>query len=272
MHLRAHGDSPYRVVVVHGGPGAAGDLFAVARRLATRRGVLEPMQTAASVGGQIGELTTQIERHADPPVILIGHSWGAWLAALVAAEHPNLVRKLILVGSGAFEDKYVPMLRARRMERLTTAERMEFESLAQQLTQANPPSGALTRLGELAARTDMADPVEVETAPYSTPTDGQSIYTSVWTEAAALRRSGQLLQAACRIACPVIAIHGDYDPTPVEGVREPLERCGIEFRMVALEGCGHEPWRERHVAEAFYALLEDELRGDATALSFNNGD
>src|SRR5438128_234023 len=117
MHARAHGQPPYRVVVVHGGPGAAGDLFAVARHLATGRGVLEPMQTAASVAGQVSELTTHIERQTDPPVILIGHSWGAWLAALVAAEHPDLVRKLILVGSGAFEEKYVPMLRARRMER-----------------------------------------------------------------------------------------------------------------------------------------------------------
>jgi len=188
MHARAHGQPPYRVVVIHGGPGAAGDLFAVARRLAAKRGVLEPMQTATSVGGQVTELSRQIERQTHPPVILIGHSWGARLAALVAAEHPALVRKLILVGSGAFEEKYVPMLRARRMERLTSAEGMEFESLAQGLNGADPPRGALTRLGELAARTDIADPVEVETATYMTPTDGQSIYASVWPEAAALLR------------------------------------------------------------------------------------
>src|SRR5579859_3348950 len=154
MHVRAHGQAPYRVVVVHGGPGAAGDLFAVARRLATRRGVLEPMQTAASVGGQVLELASQIERQADPPIILVGHSWGAWLAVLVAAAHPDLVRKLILIGSGALEEKYVPMLRARRMERLTSAERIEFESLAERLNEADAPSGALTRLGQLAARTD----------------------------------------------------------------------------------------------------------------------
>jgi pimeloyl-ACP methyl ester carboxylesterase len=208
------------------------------------------------------ELAAHIERQADPPVILLGHSWGAWLAVLVAAVHPDLVRKLILIGSGAFEEKYVPMLRARRMERLTSAERMEFESLAQRLNEADAPSGALTRLGQLAARTDVADPVEVESAPYVTPTDGQSIYASVWPEAAAMRRDGQLLDAVRRINCPVVVIHGDYDPTPVEGVREPLERCGIEFRMLVLKRCGHEPWCERHAAETFYVMLEDELRED----------
>src|SRR5579872_2747503 len=146
MHTRLHGEPPYRVVVVHGGPGAAGDLFAVARRLANRGGVLEPMQTAASVDGQVLELATAIERQTDPPIVLIGHSWGAWLSALVAAEHADRVRKMILVGSGALDEQYVPMLRARRLERLTSAERVEFRSLAQRLDEPDPPSGALTRL------------------------------------------------------------------------------------------------------------------------------
>jgi hypothetical protein len=124
------------------------------------------------------------------------------------------------------EDKYVSMLRARRMQRLTSADRMEFDSLAQRLNEANAPSGALTRLGELAARTDVADPVEVETAPYTTPTDSQSIYASVWPEAAAMRRDGQLLDAVRRITCPGVVIHRDYDPTPVEVFASPpLSGC-----------------------------------------------
>jgi pimeloyl-ACP methyl ester carboxylesterase len=188
------------------------------------------MQTAASVGGQVSELTTHIERQSDPPVILIGHSWGAWLAALVAAEHPALVRKLILVGSGAFEEKYVPMLRARRMERLTSAERMEFESLAQRLNKPDPPRGALTRLGELAARTDVADPVEVEAAPYPTPTDGQSIYASVWPEAAALRRDGQLLHAVCRVEVRFV-VEGPTQ-TRVEVEHRGFERHGADADAV----------------------------------------
>jgi hypothetical protein len=29
--------------------------------------------------------------------------------------------------------------------------------------------------------------------------------------------------------------------------------------MVVLDRCGHDPWRERHAADAFYALLNGEL-------------
>src|SRR5262249_44414056 len=53
---RVYGSPPYRVVVVHGGPGAAGQMAPVARRLSEEYTVLEPMQSATSVEGQVDEL------------------------------------------------------------------------------------------------------------------------------------------------------------------------------------------------------------------------
>src|SRR5215211_3749423 len=94
--LRRYGAAPFRVAVVHGGPGAPGSVAAVARELARERGVLEPLQAARSVDGQVAELGDVLARAASPPVVLIGHSWGAWLAALLAARHPALVGKVIL--------------------------------------------------------------------------------------------------------------------------------------------------------------------------------
>jgi len=76
QNLRLYGDQPFRVAVVHGGPGAAGEMVPVARELARARGVLEPLQTKASVAGQIEELRTVLEASADLPTTLIGHSWG----------------------------------------------------------------------------------------------------------------------------------------------------------------------------------------------------
>jgi pimeloyl-ACP methyl ester carboxylesterase len=81
----------------------------------------------------------------------------------------------------------------------------------------------------------------------------------VWAEASALRSSGALIALAGEIRCPVVAVHGDHDPHPAAGVREPLERDLKDFRFLLLERCGHEPWRERHARDRFYSLLEDEL-------------
>jgi pimeloyl-ACP methyl ester carboxylesterase len=58
----------------------------------------------------------------------------------------------------------------------------------------------------------------------------------------------------------VVAIHGDHDPHPADGVREPLERALSDFRFVLLDRCGHEPWQERHARDRFYAILRNELR------------
>jgi pimeloyl-ACP methyl ester carboxylesterase len=77
--VRKHGADPFAVVAVHGGPGAAGEMEPLARRLGGTRGVLEPMQTAMTVSRQVDELRSSVESEASRPVVLIGHSWGAWL-------------------------------------------------------------------------------------------------------------------------------------------------------------------------------------------------
>ena len=64
-----------------------------------------------------------------------------------------------------------------------------------------------------------------------------------------------------RICCPVVAIHGAYDPHPAEGVERPLSASLPAFRFVLLERCGHTPWLERHAREAFYEAVENALDG-----------
>jgi pimeloyl-ACP methyl ester carboxylesterase len=232
--FRTHGSHPLCVVVVHGGPGADGDLGDMATRLALHHGVLEPMQTATTIDGQIDELKAVIESQAEPPVYLIGHSWGAWLAALLTARHPNLVGKLILVASGPFEAKYVAQLSAIRAER--RAANADSDNFAPIMPHAR----------------------EVEPLPH-VPVPG--LFEAIWPAANQLRASGELLETVATIGRAVVAIHGDYDPHPADGVREPLTRVLTDFRMILLERCGHSPWRERYAAESFYDVVERELTG-----------
>ena len=62
-----------------------------------------------------------------------------------------------------------------------------------------------------------------------------------------------------RIRVPVVAIHGEEDPHPVAGVREPLAGTPDGFRLVILPRCGHSPWRERQARDEFLRILEGEL-------------
>jgi pimeloyl-ACP methyl ester carboxylesterase len=260
-NVRWYGQAPFSVAVIHGGPGAGGEMAPVARELSSRRGVLEPIQTATSLQGQVEELRTVLESHAGLPVTLIGFSWGAWLSYLLAARYPALVRKLILVGSGPFEEHYVARLQATRFSRLSEEERAEFESISAALGDptVENKNALLARLGALASKTDAYDPIVDESDETDTFEPQGDIFQSVWTEAAELRRSGQLLELGKRITCPVVAIHGDYDPHPADGVREPLSAVLKDFRFVLLKHCGHTPWIERQAKADFYRVLEGEL-------------
>jgi pimeloyl-ACP methyl ester carboxylesterase len=257
---RVYGEAPYRVALLHGGPGAGGEMAPVARVLAADQGVLEPIQTAVTLQGQVDELRAQLERAADLPVILVGYSWGAWLAVLLAARHPALVRKLVLVSSGAFEPQYVAQLRQTRMSRLGPDEQIEFEAAIAALgnPEAANKDAHLRRLGALAHKADSYDPLPIEQREDRVEVSG-GVYQGVWHEAAEMRRTGALLELVRRIECPVTAIHGDYDPSPAEGVRAPLVANLAHLSFVLLECCGHTPWQERYAWETFYTLLRREL-------------
>jgi len=233
----------------------------VARELATTRGVLEPIQTATTVDGQVAELRCVLEARADLPVTLVGYSWGAWLSFLLAAHHPALVRKLILVSSGPFTEQYVAALQAARASRLSPEERAELDGIITAFGDPTLPDKdtLLARLGALCSMTDDYAPLEEHPVEGDAIEPQGAIYQSVWEEAAALRRSGGLLEMARQIRCPVVALHGDFDPHPAAGVQEPFTAALPDFRFHLMRHCGHKPWIERHAREAFYALLKAEL-------------
>jgi pimeloyl-ACP methyl ester carboxylesterase len=231
----------------------------VAKALSSDHGILEPLQTADSVQGQIDELAAQITRHAKTPVTLIGFSWGAWLCYLTTARYPECVKKLVLIGSGPFEPQYAKNIQKTRMGRLGTEEQKQVNRLVDQLT--NSTDGDQNRLfcrfGRLISKADAYDPIEFKSN--KPMVYNARIFHSVWPEADALRQSGGLLAQGKKIQCPVIAIHGDYDPHPARGVQEPLSRILDDFRFILLEKCGHKPWIEKQARERFFRLLREEI-------------
>ena len=262
VKTKSHGDPPFRVVVVHGGPGGGGEMAPVAERLARRRGVVEPIQTAATLEGQIEELSATVGDRCEPPVTLLGYSWGAWLSLLVAAGHPRLVAKLILIGSSPLEERYVPRLRENRLRRLNESQRLEYEAIRAGLgnPQEKNRDALLGRLGAvLGPATDSYAPMDDGGEMDQEVVCDGAIFQRVWPQAAELRRSGRLMQEGGAVQCPVVAVHGDYDPHPWEGVRDPLASKLKNFRFVLLERCGHNPWIEKFAREEFFRTIEGEL-------------
>jgi pimeloyl-ACP methyl ester carboxylesterase len=255
---RRHGLPPFNVVVVHGGPGAPGEMEPVARELSATRGVLEPLQTAVTLEGQVDELSLIIERNADSPVTLIGWSWGAWLSLMVTARCPWHVGKLILVGSGPFEEKYSPRIMNTRLERLGEMEREETLSILEELEDPSAinKDEKMSRLGSFISKADSYSPLIFDEEMVDV---SYHIFNKVWSEAEELRKSGKLLEIAKGVECPVVAIHGDHDPHPSEGVEEPLSAILKDFRFVLLENCGHKPWNEGMARESFFDILRTEM-------------
>jgi pimeloyl-ACP methyl ester carboxylesterase len=258
LNVRTYGLPPYSVAVIHGGPGARGELALVASKLSNRRGVLEPLQSASSLVGQVDELGTVLRDQCSEPVTLVGYSWGAWLSFILAAQHQELVRKLILVSAGPFEEEYVAGLTETRLGRLLGKERDEVRDLQSRLGDPAEQDKAslFRRFGQLMSKADSFDAIEQQNPLIEYHHD---TYKKVWSEAKEMRRSGVLLQLGRSIRCPVVAIHGDYDPHPAEGVRKPLSRILKDFRFELLPKCGHTPWLERHAEGRFYEIIETEL-------------
>jgi pimeloyl-ACP methyl ester carboxylesterase len=256
--IRLYGSEPYSVAVIHGGPGAPGEMAPVAMELSRDRGIAEPMQSADSVSGQIDELKAQLEEKCLLPITLVGHSWGAFLSLLLAAKYPDKVEKVILIGSPAFSDQYAEQVMANRLAKLKGEQREKMGRLMKTLETGplNDREEAFRGLAAMFTKTDAFNAVDEE---YDVPPGQYRIYMMVWGEARDMRSSGELLEIAKDVRCPVVAIHGDKDPHPADGVKGPLSAVIKNFRFMTINNCGHEPWLERSARDQFFRILREEL-------------
>ncbi len=257
--VRKHGKGPCHIVVLHGGPGAAGSAFGLARLISKKFGVLEPMQSKYTIMELEEELMAQIEENCSGKVILAGHSWGAWLAGLFAERFPDKVEKVILIGSGPLDEYYVSQIGERRKGNMSSEEAEEYDHILRQLEDGfGEKDEYLQRLGEIC---DRADGYQEEDSLRDEADVNGELHEKIWKEAAELRKSGKLLERFARIACPLVLIQGAVDPHPAAGVIQPLEDRNVDIKSYVLEKCGHTPWREKYAREEFARVLFSELEG-----------
>ncbi len=256
--IKKHGNPPFRVVLIHGGPGAAGELTPLAGELGKFTSILEPFQTKLSIEEMISELDSQVSDFAEIPVILVGHSWGAWLSFLYASRFNEKVEKLILISSGPFDPGFAVDLFNARIQRLSENNRKKLFSLIDLLSEPDEKNKneLFREVGELIYMADSFDPIPRVDIGIKYNYD---MYFRIWNEAQEWRKSGKLLNAASGINCPVIAIHGDYDPHPSDGVKEPLAKRIMDFHFHLIRNCGHHPWEEKLARDEFFNILINHI-------------
>jgi pimeloyl-ACP methyl ester carboxylesterase len=257
--VRKYGKPPYKIAVIHGGPGAPGYMAPVARELSKTAGVIEPLQTRDSLTGQIEELEKQLTDLANPPVTIIGSSWGAVLALFIAARKEVEIEKLILIGSAVFDAENSSKIENIRLARLDAEKRRRFEEIQSRLAQAENEylSEIAKEWGDIFFHTDIYDPLTTDLEVIEVQYE---LHKKVWADFVILRdRPGFLKGEFSKIETPAVVIHGDYDPHPIEGIRPFLEDCLTDVRFYILPSCGHYPWIERFAERQFYNILRKEI-------------
>lgn len=214
VEFRTHGKSPFQIVVLHGGPGTWGEMAPVAEHFSDIYGIIEPFFLESTLQGQLLELKQIIESHKIEKVVLIGFSWGAWLGYLFAAKFPDIIKKLILVGSGPYEHQYYLELIKTRNNRMSHEQKELYSEILNNLQDPNVTNKDvyISKLGALCGNIDQYDDVEEEEIFPSPHFDlDRSIhFQQALNEVIGMRKSGDLLKEAEKIKCSVVAIHPHY--------------------------------------------------------------
>ena len=111
LACRAAGHGPVQALLLHGFPEAAFAWDAVLERLAPRHALLAPNQrgypgSSAPAGEApyrarhlVADLVALIEQLGAPLPLLVAHDWGGAVAWNLAAQRPDLIRRLLIVNS-----------------------------------------------------------------------------------------------------------------------------------------------------------------------------
>lgn len=255
MEIHRQGAGP-KVALIHGGPGAQGSMRGLADSLAEDFDVWELWQ---SRGGGAEPLT--VDRHirelldeTPQDVTWVGHSWGAMLGCLAAAQRSP--SKLVLVGSGTFGSKARQEYERRMTRALGDEGRAQKAHLKAELAGADEEKRLriFSQLGEI-ADSAMSPRLLTEELPCEIDPVG---HKETWDDRL---RLGDLAPLCAGITCPVSMIHGDLDPHPAEEIHSELQPFVPQVQLRLLSGAGHTPWREPDARQEFYSLLGEELRG-----------
>ena len=275
LFARSVGVKPDTVIVLHGGPGLtmdylAEDLTPLAahhtlifydQRGAGRSTLVT--DSAALDGKRFAEDLEAVRRHFRlERVTLLGHSWGAGVAALYASRFADRIDRLLIVDG-------IPL----RREGLVNA----FQKLAagrdsstrnemdrwMEARRADPgDTRACHAYYELWFEPFFADPSDMKRSKgdfcAGTPESRRNKIASVDRYVAASLGQWDWRPALNQVKAPALVIHGSADPLPVESGRE-WAAAIPGARFLLLPGVGHFPYLE--APERFFGAVRAFVGG-----------
>lgn len=250
------------MLVIHGGPGAPGSLASLARDLAGEFAVYEPHQRGSesegplTVARHVDDLDVIVQKitaaHGVKPA-LVGHSWGAMLALMYAARHPEGCAGVVLIGCGTFDPAARAEMKRRIAARTTEDVARRFAAVSAETPDEDE---RLRRRAQLLVSIYCVDPIE---APEFPRCDARA-NRETWDDMMRLQAEGAVPAAFQAITVPVLMLHGADDPHPGGMIVASLRPWIPQIEYHEWPRCGHEPWRERATREVCLQTLGAWLR------------
>lgn len=251
------------LLLLHGGPGAHHDylypqmlelakdfrVFTYDQRGGGQSKTDDP--TPITWETQVTDLGTLVHEFGLVPPTLVGYSWGALLAMLYAIRCQSdsslpAPSRMVLISPAPITRSWRNEFEDRLAERGRSAviQHMRSELSASGLRERDPVAYR-QRSFELSVAGYFHDPARA-TALTPFRVTGR-VQQSIWSSLGDF----DLREALCAVHCPVLVVHGNSDPIPLDSARAAAECLSAEF--VELDACGHVPYVEQ--PEALFAAV-----------------
>ena len=248
------------VLMLHGGPGFYGYMSSLGQRLPKHHDVTYFAQRGSLANPKpLDELT--LEAHlrdiddeigrmpTDQDLCLVGHSWGANLALLYAAQNPDKLNKVVAIAPAPLTMESAQKFEANLNQRMSPTERARSDELELTIRSAFEAGTFDETSQDLAnERLNLAVPyyhydstVTEQLAPVRV--DFQSFIASqngLWEKIS----GGTIPQCLAKVSVPLLLIQGVDDPIPYLDVAENLKNHIPELQHSTFKNCGHFPWLE----------------------------
>lgn len=256
LHYTAVGQGT-PILLLAGGPGFSGDyLLPVADALAGFRSiVLDQRGTGRSRLQRLDASTINLAKAvadiealrghlAEDQLVVVGHSWGGMLAMAYAAEHPDRVRGLILIGPGGPNLDFLSYFSSNIDSRLTAADR-EAVAFWSDPSRANRNGGRVAYEqframlpGYVYQRRSALALIETLDADSFRPRVNELMMGNLGTVGYDLTGRFETFDR------PVLILQGRQDPVG-ESTAFQIQRMIRGADLQFIERCGHFPWVER---------------------------